>query len=161
MHLVLSHHHHDHSGGIRAYAAIGAELIVAEGDRDFITQCLARPHTIRPDTLAGTQARPTIRTVGDDGLIVRRRRPKSTGFHRLIRTKIWSCMSQAPSCCSTPTYSIRSRSARCPPPPPYWLIFSRDFRRQVEALNLDIELLLGAHGALEGRPYQSFVDFTE
>jgi hypothetical protein len=46
-------------------------------------------------------------------------------------------------------------------PPPHWLTYSRDFRRQVEALNLDIELLVGAHGALEGRPYQSLIDFTE
>lgn len=28
-------------------------------------------------------------------------------------------------------------------------------------LDLDIELLVGAHGALEGRPYQSLIDFTE
>jgi hypothetical protein len=35
------------------------------------------------------------------------------------------------------------------------------FERQVEALNLDIEVLLGAHGALEGRPFQSLVDFTD
>ena len=30
-----------------------------------------------------------------------------------------------------------------------------------EALKLDIEVMLGAHGAPEGRPYQSLINFTE
>ncbi len=160
-HLILSHHHHDHSGGIRAYAAIGAELIVAEGDRDFITQCLARPHTICPDTLAGTQARPTIRTVGDDGL--------SLGGGAIEVHRISSPHSDENLVVYVAGPKLLFNADLFNPglvrpgvaPPPYWLIFSRDFRRRVEALNLDIELLLGAHGALEGRPYHSLVDFTE
>lgn len=160
-HLILTHHHYDHSGGIRAYAAIGAELIVAEGDRDFVTQCLGRSHTIRPDTLAATATRPTIRTVADNALglgggaveVHRISSPHSAenlvvyvaGPKLLFNADLFNPGLVRPGVV----------------PPPYWLIFSRDFRRQIEALNLDIELLLGAHGALEGRPFQSLVDFTD
>jgi glyoxylase-like metal-dependent hydrolase (beta-lactamase superfamily II) len=160
-HLILSHHHHDHSGGIRAYAAIGAELIVAEGDRDFITQCLTRPHTIRPDTLAGTAARPTIRTVGDTCLSL------GGGAIEVHRISSPHSAENLLVYVAGPKLLFNAdlfNPGLVPPgvaPPPYWLIFSRDFRRQVEALNLDIELLIGAHGALEGRPFQSLVDFTE
>jgi glyoxylase-like metal-dependent hydrolase (beta-lactamase superfamily II) len=160
-HLILTHHHHDHSGGIRAYAAIGAELIVAQGDRDFVTQCLARPHTIRPDTLAATATRPTIRTVADTSL--------SLGGGAIEIYRISSPHSAENLVVYVPRAKLLFNAdlfnpGLVPPgvpPPPYWLTFSQDFRRQVEALNLDIEVLLGAHGALEGRPFQSLVDFTE
>ncbi len=160
-HLVLSHHHHDHSGGIRAYAAIGAELIVAQGDRNFVAECLARPHTIRPDTLAAAATRPTIRTVADNSL--------SLGGGAVEVHRISSPHSAENLVTYVPGAKLLFNAdlfnpGLVPPgvaPPPYWMTYSRDFRRQVEALGLDIEVLLGAHGALEGRPFQSLVDFTE
>lgn len=159
-HLILSHHHHDHSGGIRAYAAIGAELIVAEGDRNFVTQCLARPHTINPDTLVAAGTRPTIRTVGDNSL--------SLGGGAIEIHRISSPHSAENLLVYVASVKLLFNAdlfnpGLVPPgvaPPPHWLTYSRDFRRQVEALNLDIELLVGAHGALEGRPYQSLISFT-
>lgn len=160
-HMVLTHHHHDHSGGIRAYAAIGAELIVAEGDRNFVTRCLARPHTIRPDTLASAGTRPTIQTVGDNGL--------SLGDGEIEIRRISSPHSAEDLVVYVASAKLLFNAdlfnpGLVPPgvaPPPYWVVYSRDFRRQVEALNLDIELLVGAHGAPEGGPYQSLIDFTE
>ena len=160
-HLILSHHHHDHSGGIRAYAAIGAELIVAEGDRDFVTQCLARPHTISPDTLAATATRPTIRTVGDNSLSL------GGGAIEVYRISSPHCAQDLLVYVAGPKLLFNAdlfNPGLVPPgvaPPPYWLTYSRDFRRQLEALNLEITVLLGAHGAPEGRPFQSLVDFTE
>jgi glyoxylase-like metal-dependent hydrolase (beta-lactamase superfamily II) len=160
-HLILSHHHYDHSGGIRAYAAIGAELVIAEGDRDFVTQCLARPHTISPDTLAGTATRPTIRTVGDTGISL------GGGAIEVHRISSPHCAENLVVYVAGPKLLFNAdlfNPGLVPAgvaPPPYWLIYSRDFRHQIEALDLDIELLLGAHGALEGRPYQSLVDFTD
>ena len=159
-HLVLSHHHHDHSGGIRAYAAIGAELVVAEGDRNFVARCLDRPHTIRPDTLAAAATRPTIRTVADDSLNL------GGGAVQIHRISSPHSAENLVVYVAGPKLLFNAdlfNPGLVPPgvaPPPHWLTFSRDFRRQVQALNLDIEMLLGAHGALEGRPYQSLVDFT-
>jgi glyoxylase-like metal-dependent hydrolase (beta-lactamase superfamily II) len=160
-HLILTHHHHDHSGGIRAYAAIGAELIVAEGDRDFVTQCLARPHTIRPDTLAAAGTRPRIRTVGDNSLSL------GGGAIEVHRISSPHSAENLVVYVAGPKLLFNAdlfNPGLVPPgvaPPPYWLTFSQDFRRQIEALNLDIEVLVGAHGALEGRPFQSLLDFTE
>ncbi len=160
-HLILSHHHHDHSGGIRAYAAIGAKLIVAAGDHDFIAECLNRPHTISPDTLASKMIRPTIQIVDNECL--------SLGDGKIQVHRISSPHSAENLVVYVASVKLLFNADLFNPglvrpediPPPWWLTYSRDFRKQVEALNLDIEVLLGAHGVPEGRSYQELIDFTK
>jgi glyoxylase-like metal-dependent hydrolase (beta-lactamase superfamily II) len=47
--LVLTHHHMDHAGGLRAYAANGATIVVGKGNRDYYRRVLAAPFTRNPD----------------------------------------------------------------------------------------------------------------
>lgn len=47
--LVLTHHHMDHAGGVRAYAAAGATLVVGKGSADHFRTVLAMPFTRNPD----------------------------------------------------------------------------------------------------------------
>jgi glyoxylase-like metal-dependent hydrolase (beta-lactamase superfamily II) len=47
--LVLSHHHMDHAGGFRAYAAQGATLIVGKGNAEHFRHALAAPFQRNPD----------------------------------------------------------------------------------------------------------------
>jgi glyoxylase-like metal-dependent hydrolase (beta-lactamase superfamily II) len=44
--LVLSHHHVDHIGGMRTFAAEGATIVVGKGDGDYFRRVLARPETL-------------------------------------------------------------------------------------------------------------------
>jgi len=46
---VLTHHHMDHSSGIRSYAAEGATLVVGQGNGEFFKKVLASPATLGPD----------------------------------------------------------------------------------------------------------------
>jgi len=46
--LVLSHHHMDHAGGLRAYAAQGATLLVAKGSAEHFKKALSSPFTRNP-----------------------------------------------------------------------------------------------------------------
>src|SRR5438094_8312329 len=50
--LVVTHFHIDHSGGIRAYAAKGATILMQETNMPFLKTLLSRPKTMRPDSLA-------------------------------------------------------------------------------------------------------------
>ena len=50
--LVLTHHHMDHTGGMRAYVAEGATVIVPEQVKAYFEQVAKTPHTIAPDALA-------------------------------------------------------------------------------------------------------------
>lgn len=50
--VVNSHHHFDHSGGLRAAAAEGATLVTSEQARPWFERVLANPNSIRPDAFA-------------------------------------------------------------------------------------------------------------
>lgn len=51
-HLVMSHHHFDHSTGLRAAIAEGLTIVTHEGNDAFVKAMAARPFTRMPDALA-------------------------------------------------------------------------------------------------------------
>jgi glyoxylase-like metal-dependent hydrolase (beta-lactamase superfamily II) len=63
--LVLTHHHMDHAGGLRAYADHGATLVVGKGAADHYRRVLAAPFTRNPDLAARDLSRTPIIEVAD------------------------------------------------------------------------------------------------
>jgi glyoxylase-like metal-dependent hydrolase (beta-lactamase superfamily II) len=61
--LVNTHHHFDHSGGVRAAVAEGLTVITHETNREFFEEMVARPHTIVADHLAQNPAALMLDTV--------------------------------------------------------------------------------------------------
>jgi glyoxylase-like metal-dependent hydrolase (beta-lactamase superfamily II) len=49
--LVLTHHHMDHTGGMRTYVAEGAKVIVPAPDKAYFEKDVKAPRTIVPDEL--------------------------------------------------------------------------------------------------------------
>ena len=49
--VVNTHHHFDHSGGLRTYLAQGATIVTHQGNREFLEQVLFNPapRTLQPD----------------------------------------------------------------------------------------------------------------
>jgi glyoxylase-like metal-dependent hydrolase (beta-lactamase superfamily II) len=68
-HLVNSHHHFDHSGGIRAAVAEGLIVITHQGNAAFIEEIVKRPHTRVPDALSKNPRPLKIETVADEKVI--------------------------------------------------------------------------------------------
>ena len=51
-HVVNTHHHFDHSGGLHTYLAQGATIVTHEGDKDYYERVLfsTASRTLQPDT---------------------------------------------------------------------------------------------------------------
>jgi glyoxylase-like metal-dependent hydrolase (beta-lactamase superfamily II) len=68
--IVTTHHHFDHTAGIRAAISEGLTVVTHAGNRQFFEDMAARPHTIVLDALARNPRPLTVETV-DDELIMK------------------------------------------------------------------------------------------
>jgi glyoxylase-like metal-dependent hydrolase (beta-lactamase superfamily II) len=55
--LVTTHHHFDHTAGMRAAIAEGMTVVTQAGNREWVDAMARRPHTLLPDRLARNAAR--------------------------------------------------------------------------------------------------------
>ena len=63
--LVTTHHHEDHNGGIRTYAAQGTIIITHLKSEPAIREHLAYPFTLEPDRFAQSRQEPQIESITD------------------------------------------------------------------------------------------------
>ena len=63
--LVFTHHHMDHTGGLRAYAADGATIVTGKGTAEHWKRVLAAPFTRNPDLGSQDLTRTSIIEVAD------------------------------------------------------------------------------------------------
>jgi glyoxylase-like metal-dependent hydrolase (beta-lactamase superfamily II) len=63
--LINTHHHFDHSGGIRTYAAEGATIITHQINKPFYERAFRAPRSLAPDKLAQTKKPVKIETLTD------------------------------------------------------------------------------------------------
>jgi glyoxylase-like metal-dependent hydrolase (beta-lactamase superfamily II) len=61
--LVTTHHHFDHTAGLRAAVAEGLTVITHAGNREWVERMATRQHTLQPDTQAKSKRAVAIETV--------------------------------------------------------------------------------------------------
>ncbi len=69
-HVVCTHHHFDHCGGLRAYAAKGAKVVAGQEAVEFLRTLLDRPHTVVEDRLTASGRTPEVVAVPSAGLVL-------------------------------------------------------------------------------------------
>jgi glyoxylase-like metal-dependent hydrolase (beta-lactamase superfamily II) len=63
---VTSHHHSDHTAGLRAAVSEGLTIITQKSNAPFYEDAIRRAHTIAPDALARNAKPLTIETVDEE-----------------------------------------------------------------------------------------------
>jgi glyoxylase-like metal-dependent hydrolase (beta-lactamase superfamily II) len=63
--LVVSHHHFDHSGGVRAFAGEGVTLFTHDAGKAYFEKVVAAPATVSPDHLAKSGKQAVVEGVRD------------------------------------------------------------------------------------------------
>jgi len=61
--VVNTHHHFDHSGGLRTFVAEGATVVTHQVNRAYYEKLFAAPHTLTPDALARSPRKATFETM--------------------------------------------------------------------------------------------------
>ena len=68
-HVVNSHHHFDHSGGVRSAVSEGLAVITHQGNAAFIEEIVKRPHTRVPDALSKNPKPLKLETFAEERVI--------------------------------------------------------------------------------------------
>jgi glyoxylase-like metal-dependent hydrolase (beta-lactamase superfamily II) len=63
--VISTHHHFDHSGGLRTYVAEGATVVTHESNVNYFRNSFSAPATLVPDRQSTAQATPKIEGVSD------------------------------------------------------------------------------------------------
>lgn len=61
--VVATHHHFDHAGGLRGFAARNVTVITHDSARAFLERALSTPATVNPDALTKSGLRPSVEGV--------------------------------------------------------------------------------------------------
>lgn len=64
-HVINSHVHFDHSGGLRTFVDAGATIVTHELDKPYYEKAWADPHTLRPDRLSRSRKAAIFATYTD------------------------------------------------------------------------------------------------
>lgn len=68
-HVLATHHHSDHSAGLRSFVAAGARVVVHESIAGFYREVFRAPSTVRPDKQAQTPVAANFTTVPINGSV--------------------------------------------------------------------------------------------
>ena len=169
-HLIQSHHHVDHAGGIRPYPAAGAEVVVHESAGDYYTDLFGRPASVILPDRFDRQAKPAklalvpaggsfriedvrnpvtayaVRTIHCTDMVIAYLDKQGMVFNGDLRSPVPGLIYPLPD----------ERLDPENPTMPFYQ-YGKDLADTIEANNLQVETIVGSHGMTE--PYEIFDSF--
>ena len=144
--LINSHHHFDHSGGLRTYVDEGATIVTHQMNRPYYEQAWAAPRTLNPDRLAQSKKTATFETVDDKHVLTDGKR--SIEVHHIagsghndafvmVYLPAEKLLIQADAWAPTPPNV---------PPPAVPSPFAINLNENIQRLKLDVRQIAALHG---------------
>ena len=140
--VIPTHHHLDHAGGIRAFMAEGATVVVPFVATEFYARVARAPHTLRPDSLEKKGAAVVVESYGGGY------RALTDGTQRVEIHPLPVSHAEDLQVIYLPHAKILIEADHVSPrkeqvrPAPRL----REFVQAVDKLNLDIQTIAGIHG---------------
>jgi glyoxylase-like metal-dependent hydrolase (beta-lactamase superfamily II) len=146
--VVNTHHHFDHSGGVRAVVAEGITLLTHEKNKAYFERILKNPFVLAPDRLAKSPRAPMIEGVGakrvlTDGSMTLELHQLRGNLHD--EAMLVGYLPRTRMLIQSDAFHPRPGAAPLPAPPP----FSVNLLENIERLELDVAQLVQVHGGVE------------
>lgn len=143
--VTLTHFHDDHMGGLRAYAAEGATIVIGAAAQDYVQHSLTAKSTIVPDKLSMSSTKYDVITIdqGQSFTIADALRPV-TAYSIESGHSADMLMVYVPS--GKVLWATDIYSAMSPLPPPSQSFFGQQLYAAVLAAGLDVQTVVTGHG---------------
>ena len=139
--LVPTHHHWDHSGGIREYLAQGVPVVVHSRNVEFVRGIGAAPKTVAPDALSRGGRMPTVSAAGFATSI-------GTGDTRVMLLDLPTVHAEGVLAAYVPSLRILFVSDVLTPGPTLAPAGSREIATMVRARGIAVDRVVGGHGGI-------------
>ncbi|MGI8784576.1 MAG: MBL fold metallo-hydrolase [Acidobacteriota bacterium] len=146
--LINTHHHFDHSGGLRTYVAEGARIVTHQINKPFYEKTSKAPHTLAPDRQSREKKKAKIVAVGDLHLLTDRTR--TLEIHRIQGSPhndgiLMVYLPKEKVLVQVDVYQPLAVNAAPPSTPPPAAV---NLYENIQRLNLDVDRIAALHGRL-------------
>ena len=144
--LLTTHHHFDHTGGLRTYVAEGATIVTHQSNVPYFEKTLMAPATIAPDMQAKSPKAPTLQGVSDKAVISDARQTievYATGGDTHTKEYTLIYLPKAKILVEADAYSPGPPDAPPPATPPPNAVTLYD---EIQRLNLNVTTIAPIHG---------------
>lgn len=144
-HVVTTHHHFDHSGGVRAAVSEGLTVVAHKGARAFYEELASRKHTVVADALAKNPKPLTIETV--DGQLELKDKNRTVVLYPITdsphaETLLMAYFPKERLLVEADVYSPPAPNATTPPAFP----FAKNLLDNVQSRKLRVDRIVPIHG---------------